>query len=110
MLSAFRGQDYSTSTTTANLKRLRWINQTTIDILIRWIPGGAKASRQALQLGKSAVPDLQLFDSSVQIVCELRQLLHRPHVLHEDLFLQEVEDVVKGLTACYMAFGRKSGS
>lgn len=53
------------------------------------LPGGAQAACQALQLRQSAVPDLQLLDPSLQVVGEFRQLLHRAHVLHEDLLLEE---------------------
>lgn len=56
------------------------------------VPCGAHAARQTLQLGQSGVPHLQLFDSGFQIVGELRQVLHRPNVLHEDLLLHEEEE------------------
>lgn len=68
------------------------------------VPGGAQAASQALQLRQSAVPDLQLFNPSLQVVGELRQLLHRPHILHEDLLLveekeeEEEEEGIRGNT------------
>lgn len=59
------------------------------------VPAGAQAPAQApaqaLKLCQPAVPDLQLFNSSFQVVGELRQLLHGPNVLHEDLLLEEEE-------------------
>lgn len=56
------------------------------------IPCGAQAARQALQFSQSAVPNLQVLDSSLQVVGELWQLLHRPNVLHENLLLEKEEE------------------
>lgn len=55
------------------------------------LPDGAQAAAQALQLGQSSVPDLQIFNSSLQVVGELGQLLHCTNILHEDLLLEEEE-------------------
>lgn len=48
-----------------------------------------QAPAQAPQLGQAAVPHLQVANPSLQVVGELRQVLHRPNVLHEDLLLME---------------------
>jgi len=71
-----------------------WMNGWMEEWMDGWmkVPGGAQAACQALQLCQSAVPDLQLINTSIQVVSELRQLLHRPHILHEDLLLEEEEE------------------
>lgn len=52
---------------------------------------GALHAVQATQLGQFAAPALQLVDASLQVVCQLAELLHRSHVLHEDTLLEETQ-------------------
>lgn len=52
---------------------------------------GALHAVQATQLGQFAAPALQLVYARLQVVCQLAQLLHRSHVLHEDTLLEETQ-------------------
>ena len=48
---------------------------------------GALHAVQTTQLRQLATPALQFVYTCLQVVCQLTELLHRPHVLHEDAIL-----------------------
>lgn len=49
---------------------------------------------EVLQLGQTSVPHLKLLNACLEVISELAELFHSPHVLHKDLFLLGVHTSV----------------